>query len=208
MGLLNLPWRLGGRSMCAARLHCLKKWICRKKSLFVVWRNFYDLRTFVFWQECFQAWFSFMSNEERGGKKKLPSFCNIFQMREMNSCKYFSNQVVEVNQQKASQVLWRMLSSTVSAINHREHKRDQSATTIQKWLFEKSEKSVAPSIIFLWNLIGHHLVLGLNNHFSESCVFLVFLLIWNQEMFDIFIFDKIFWSISNMQNLKFIIFEN
>ena len=102
--------------------------------------------------------------------------------------------MLEVNQQKASQVLWRILSSAGSAINHREHRRDQSAATIQKWLFEKSEKSVAPSIIFLWNLIGYHFVLGLNHHFSESCVFFVFLLFWNQEMFDTFIFDKIFWS--------------
>ena len=38
----------------------------------------------------------FMSNEERSGvqkKKPLLSFCDIIQMREMNSCKNFSNQV-------------------------------------------------------------------------------------------------------------------
>ena len=151
----------------------------------------------------------FMSNEERGEaqKKKLPSFCDIIQMRDMNSCKNFSNQVWELISKRQIKFCrgcyhrrcQQWIISSISQINEQRQYRNDCLKNLRK---------VSQSIIFLWNLIGHHFVLGLNHHFSETCVFLVFLLFWNQEMFDIFIFDKIFWLNSNMQNWRFIVLEH
>ena len=90
MGLLNLLWRLRSRSMCAARLHCSKKRICRKRVFLSYDEIFYDLRTLVFWQECFQAWFTCYVQWGARWIKKLSSCCDIIQIREINDCKSFS----------------------------------------------------------------------------------------------------------------------
>ena len=112
--------------MCAARLHCLKKRIAAKRVF-----SSHDEFFMICALSCFDKSASkldslFMSNEERDEaqkKKTTVFFCDIIQMRDMNSCKNFNNQELKLISKR--QVLWRMLSSALSAINHRERKQDR-----------------------------------------------------------------------------------